>query len=430
VGASTRPQGPLDRLAAIGFAPADDADTRLRKGTLTLISASIAVLAFAWTLIYLALDRPLAAGMPLTYQIATFVSLFLLARTKRYDVFRVTQVVLILLLPVLLQWVLGGFVNASAVIVWAFFAPLGALVFVSIRAAIAAFGAFAGFVVLSGVLDPWLAARAEPMPEAVIVVFFVLDLLGVASVTFLVLVYFVRQRQRALDELDLAHRELQAEQALLRQEQARSESLLRNILPGEIAERLKAGASVIADTYEAVTVLFVDIVGFTPLAQRLSASELVALLDRVFRELDGLSERYGLEKIKTVGDAYIAVAGLPVPTDARATAIAAAEMALEVFPAVERAAGTGMPLRLRVGLHTGPVVAGVIGQRKFAYDLWGDAVNVASRMESQGLADRIQVSLSTFELLQDRYRFRSRGTIDVKGRGEMAAYLLLGRREP
>ena len=263
-----------------------------------------------------------------------------------------------------------------------------------------------------------------------IVVFFVLDLLGVASVTFLVLVYFVRQRQRALDELDVAHRELQAEQTSLQREQARSESLLRNILPAEVAERLKGGADVIADAYEAVTVLFIDIVGFTPLAQRLSASELVALLDRVFRELDGLSERFGLEKIKTVGDAYIAVAGLPVPLDARASAIAAAEMALEVAPAVERAAGAHGPLRLRVGLHTGPVVAGVIGQRKFAYDLWGDAVNVASRMESQGLADHIQVSLSTFELLQERYRLRSRGTIEVKGRGEMAAYLLLGRREP
>jgi guanylate cyclase len=411
---SARAPGPIERLAAIGFAPGDDADTRIQKGTLTLTAASILVLATAWTVSYLALDRPVAAAIPFTYQVAALVSLVLLARTKRYDVFRGVHIALMLSLPVLLQWVLGGFVNGSAVIVWAFVAPLGALVFVGPRAAIVTFAAFAGLVVLSGLLDPWLAARAAPLPEPVILAFFVLDVLGVAVVTFLVLIYFVRQRQRALDDLV--------------REQARSESLLRNILPVEVAERLKGGEGTIADRYDAVTVLFVDVVGFTPLAQRLPAEDLVGLLDRVFRELDALSERHGLEKIKTVGDAYIAVAGLPTPTDAESSAVAAAEMALDVFPAVERAAGADGPLHLRIGLHTGPVVAGVIGRRKFAYDLWGDAVNVASRMESQGLADRIQVSLSTYELLQRRYRFRFRGTIDVKGRGEMAAYLLLGRR--
>ena len=409
------PSGPLERLAAIGFAPGDDADTRLRKGSLTLITASVGVLATAWTLTYLALGRPLSAAIPFTYQLAAFASLALLARTKRYDVFRVLQIVLILVLPVLLQWTLGGFVNASAVIVWSFVAPLGAIVFMGPRAATIIFAAFVGLIVLSGLLDPWLASRAEPLPEPVIRLFFVLDLLGVAFVTFLVLIYFVRQRQRTLDELG--------------EEQLRSEGLLRNILPGEIAERLKDGEGVIADRYEAVTVLFADVVGFTALAQRLSAEDLVVLLDRVFRELDALSERYGLEKIKTVGDAYIAVAGLPAPMEAEASAVAAAEMALALFPAVERASGEHGPLQLRVGLHTGPVVAGVIGRRKFAYDMWGDAVNVASRMESQGVADRIQVSLDTHALLQGRYRFRFRGTIDVKGRGEMAAYFLLGRRE-
>jgi guanylate cyclase len=407
--------GPIDRLAAIGFAPGDDADTRIQKGTLTLTATSILVLATAWTATYLALDRPLAAAIPFTYQAAALVSLVLLARTKRYDVFRGLHIVLMLLLPVLLQWVLGGYVNGSAVIVWAFVAPLGALVFVGSRAAIVTFAAFVGLVVLSGVFDAWLAARAAPLPEAVVVAFFVLDILGVSLVTFLVLIYFVRQRQRAVDDLAA--------------EQARSESLLRNILPVAVAQRLKRGERIIADRYEAVTVLFVDVVGFTPLAQDMAPDALVELLDRIFRELDGLSERHGLVKIKTVGDAYIAVAGLPTPMDAEAGAVAAAEMALEAFAAVARAAGEEVPLRLRVGLHTGPVVAGVIGRRTFAYDLWGDAVNVASRMESQGLADRIQVSLSTYELLQHRYRFRFRGTIDIKGHGEMAAYFLLGPRE-
>ncbi|CAN5838456.1 hypothetical protein BH23CHL8_BH23CHL8_15770 [soil metagenome] len=419
---------PVERLAALGFAPEDGAETRLRKGTLTLTAASIGVLAFAWTLTYAALERPLAAVIPLTYQLAAFASLLLLARTKRYDVFRVLQVVLMLILPVFLQWSLGGYVGGSAVLMWSFMAPLGALVFAGVRPALVTFAAFVGLVVLSGLVDPWLAERAETLSVPIVRAFFALNILGVAAATFLVLVYFVRERQRALFELEVAHRDLQVEQHNLELEQARSESLLRNVLPDAIADRLKDGAEVIADRYAAVTVLFVDVVGFTPLAARLPPEELVRLLDRIFSELDALSERHGLEKIKTVGDSYIAVAGLPDPLEPEAGARAAAEMALEVFPAVARAVSGSDTLRLRVGLHSGPVVAGVIGRRKFAYDLWGDAVNVASRMESQGLPDHIQVSLDTWQLLQQHYRFRYRGTIDVRGRGEMATYLLLGRR--
>jgi class 3 adenylate cyclase len=263
----------------------------------------------------------------------------------------------------------------------------------------------------------------------------VLDLLGVASVIMLVLAYFVRRRQEALDELDMANRALQEEQADLLREQGRSASLLRNILPDAVAERLKEGERLIADRYDAVTVLFLDIVDFTPLAARLAASDLVRLLDAIFAALESLCERFGLEKIKTAGDSFMAVAGVPDARDAEEGALAAAAMAFAAFPAVESAMATlqaELPgcegLRVRVGLHTGPVVAGVIGRRKFAYDLWGDAVNVASRMESQGLAGHVQVSLATWQLLQAHYRCRRRGSIEVKGRGEMEAYLLIEPR--
>ena len=209
----------------------------------------------------------------------------------------------------------------------------------------------------------------------------------------------------------------------------RSEGLLRNILPEEIAERLKNGERVIADRYEAVTVLFVDVVGFTPLAQRLSAEDLVVLLDRVFRELDALSERYGLEKIKTVGDAYIAVAGLPDadggPGQRRrgrgdgARGLRRGRAGRAASTARSGCGSASTPARSSRGHRPAQVRLRHVG----------DAVNVASRMESQGVADRIQVSLDTYDLLQGRYRFRFRGTIEVKGRGEMAAYFLLGRRE-
>jgi adenylate cyclase len=280
------------------------------------------------------------------------------------------------------------------------------------RAATITFAAFVGLIVLSGLLDPWLASRAEPLPEPIIRLFFVLDLLGVAFVTFLVLIYFVRQRQRTLDELG--------------DEQLRSEGLLRNILPAEVAERLKDGEGVIADRYEAVTVLFADVVGFTALAQRLSAEDLVVLLDRVFRELDALSERYGLEKIKTVGDAYMVVAGAPDPLAHHPQA--AAEMALGMLGALIGAEWpTGDPMQLRIGVATGPVVAGVIGRDRYAYDLWGDTVNLASRLEASSEPGRILVSIETYERLKEQYRFSDSHVVFLKGKGPTPARFLLGR---
>ena len=212
------------------------------------------------------------------------------------------------------------------------------------------------------------------------------------------------------------------------QAQARSERLLLNVLPAPVAARLKREEGVIADAHDAVTVLFADIVGFTPLAGRLSPSEVVALLDRVFARWDVLAGTYGVEKIKTIGDAYMAAAGIPVPRDDHAEAIA--EMALAMRPEAERcAAETGLPLEVRIGIDTGPVVAGVIGRAKFIYDLWGDTVNTASRMESHAPPGAIQVTEQVQRRLADAYAFHPRGQIDVKGKGSMTAYLLVARRE-
>lgn len=213
---------------------------------------------------------------------------------------------------------------------------------------------------------------------------------------------------------------------LLRHEQERSERLLLNILPKPIAEQLKQDQSAIAEQFDEVTILFTDIVDFTPLACRLSPIKLVNFLDDIFSSFDQLVERYDLEKIKTIGDAYMVVGGLPVPRSDHTEAIA--EIALDMQQAIARFKGDdGKPLGLRIGIHTGTVVAGVIGRKKFVYDLWGDTVNVASRMESQGLAGGIQVTEATYERLKDKYLFKKRGTLVVKGKGEMLTYWLTGR---
>jgi class 3 adenylate cyclase len=231
----------------------------------------------------------------------------------------------------------------------------------------------------------------------------------------LVLGEAVRSRQA----LDQEHR-------LLLAEQERSEQLLLNVLPAPIAERLKAGEAVIADAFPQVTVLFADIVDFTRRSRRTSPAQVVATLNELFSTFDELAQRHGLEKIKTIGDAYMVAGGLPNPRPDHAQAIA--EMALAMQAEVTRRTDpSGQPLQLRIGIDTGPVEAGVIGTAKFSYDLWGDTVNTASRMESHGIPGCIQVTERTYQRLRDGYWFQRRGPIQVRGMGELVTWFLVAR---
>jgi class 3 adenylate cyclase len=210
---------------------------------------------------------------------------------------------------------------------------------------------------------------------------------------------------------------------LLEQEREKSERLLRNVLPEAIADRLKERPETVADNFDDVTVLFADLVDFTPLTARLSAADTVRLLNEVFSCFDALAEKHRLEKIKTIGDAYMVVGGLPEPREDHAEAVMA--MAIDMQRETARfRSEAGEPLALRIGISTGPVVAGVIGTKKFAYDLWGDTVNLASRMETHGVPGGIQITLATYERLRDRYSFTARPLHHVKGKGELTAYVL------
>jgi class 3 adenylate cyclase len=213
-------------------------------------------------------------------------------------------------------------------------------------------------------------------------------------------------------------------QQMVEVEREKAERLLRNILPNSIAARLKDRHETIADSFPEVSVLFADIVGFTDLSSRVQPAELVVMLNEIFSRFDSLAEKHGLEKIKTIGDAYMVVAGLPEHRDDHAEAIAS--MGLDMQGALDEFnEAHGTELAIRIGINTGPVVAGVIGKKKFIYDLWGDAVNIASRMESSGVAGRVQVSESTWQLLQGKFGFEDRGLIKVKGKGEMRTFLLV-----
>jgi guanylate cyclase len=400
----------LDRLADVGGRPQDSPDERLRQGTLIFASVLIAVLSVVWVSTFLAYGYPVAAAIPATYQVITVVGLVVLARTRRFGRFRTTQLLAFLLLPGLLQLSLGGFVASSAMVLWAIFTPLAALALQGVRRSVPWFLGFLVELVILALLDSRVSERAAALPSGFVTTFFVLNVLGLTLSAYVMLGYFVEQRERARRALEV--------------ERERAERLLLNVLPAQIAERLKREAGVIAEEYDEVSVLFADLVGFTAHAAVMTPDEIVTLLDRIFSTFDGIADAEGVEKIKTIGDAYMVAGGLPErrPDHLRAVVRTALAMREEI---AKIAAGTGQSwLGIRIGIATGPAVAGVIGRRKFIYDLWGDTVNTASRMESHGLRDQIQVTERVAGAVGPEFAVRLRGTIEVKGKGPMTTFML------
>jgi guanylate cyclase len=402
----------LARLAQIGIDPRDDDDTRANKALLVLISVLILPVSLLWAALYLAFGSPVG-WVPLAYFVVLLTATIIFSRTRDFGTFLRVGQVAILFAPTLSMIPLGGFLDAGGVGLWGILAPLGALVFSDVRNAIRWYVAYVVVFLGSGITGELLGGVEPKVPE-----WFTSTMLGLnvavgGTIVFTLLAVFAGQRRAAL--------------AALRAEQAKAESLLLNILPRSIADRLKAETRTIADQFSSASILFADVVDFTPLAERLPPAEVVGVLDHLFSHFDLLAERYGLEKIKTIGDCYMVAAGVPSPRPDHARALAL--MALDMQAAmrsVDEIDHHG--LELRIGINSGPVVAGVIGRKRFLYDLWGDAVNTASRMESHGTSGRIQITRATKELLDDEFICEPRGTIPLKGKGETEAWYLVGRR--
>ena len=392
----------IHRLALLGVSDTDEDETRAQKVALTLAAVLVTMLAVVWVGTYWVLGLLTAALIPLAYQVASVASLAVFSRTRSYRFFRFSQAAMMTLLPFLLQWTLGGYVASSAVSLWALVAAIGTLFFFTAAESIPWFAAFLGLSLVSGLLEPTISQRPAAMPDAVRTAFFVLNVTGVSLTAYVLLQYAVRARDQAF---------------------ARSEGLLLNVLPRAIAQRLKRDPGVIAESHDDVTVLFADVVDFTPFVERTDPVRVVGVLDQIFTAFDTLAERHELEKIKTIGDAYMVAAGLPEPRADHAEAMA--DMALEMRAAFETLCEPlGLDLSIRIGMDSGPVIAGVIGRSRFIYDLWGDTVNTASRMESHGLPGQIQVTEAVYRRLCDRYEFEERGEIELKGKGRRRAYLL------
>jgi len=395
----------LERIGRIGADRSDEEELARRKRYLVTVSLAVIPIGLVFAAGYAAVGLPRAAAIPGGYALLSAAAIAIFGWTRRFGPFRTAELALILSLPLALHFVLGGFVPSSAVVLWSLIAPLGALVYADVRSAYRWFALYVVALVAALALQDALPADVT-LPPAAIGAFFVLNLAGVSTIGFIVLSQYVRQ---------------------LGAERARSERLLLNVLPKAIADRLKRAPGRIADSYDAATILFADVVNSTPLTTQLAPADMVALLDEYVARFDALAERYGVEKIRTIGDNWMGVAGVPRPRPDHARC--AALMALEMLRFVEERHATGSRgLEFRVGLNSGPVVGGVIGTSKFVFDIWGDAVNTASRMESTGVPGRIQIGPASYELLKDEFVCEARGTIAVKGKGEIATWFLVEPR--
>ena len=399
-----------ERLKPIGADPEDDEDLRARKALLVLISVLILPVAGLWAALYLSFHSPVGWA-PVVYFAVLAGSIVVFSRTRNFLwLLRVGQIA-ILFAPTLSMIPLGGFLGAGGVGLWAILAPLGSLVFERVETAVRWYVAFVVVFLGSGIAGEIVDPVSPEVPRWFTTTMLALNITVGGAIVFTLLAVFASERRQALDALRI--------------EQAKAEELLLNILPKSIAERLKAQTRPIADHFGSASILFADVVDFTPWSEGMQPEQVVGHLDLLFSHFDGLAEEYGLEKIKTIGDAYMVAAGVPTPRPdhARALALVGLDMIAAMREHEELAA---LGLELRIGINSGPVVAGVIGRKRFLYDLWGDAVNTASRMESHGAAGRIQITRATYELLADEFVCEPRGTIIVKGKGEIEVWYLVG----
>jgi len=412
----------LFSLRNAGIHPDDDAETRLKKSLLIFATGLVCLGSMLWLFLYGQMGPQFSATAPFIFQILLVSNLLFFFHSGNFDLFRYSQLALFLFAPFAVQWGIGNFITASGTSLWGLLAPIGALLFIGPKESLAWFIAYIFLTALSGFFDYYLAdSFAATGPKIAIrtsVFFFALNFAAISGIVYLLLRYAVQEKAKAQASMEETHH-------LLLEEQERSERLLLNILPGPIAERLKQDNQTIADGFAEVSVMFVDIVNFTRIAEGMTPQQVFAMLNRIFSSFDELAEQFGVEKIKTIGDAYMVAGGLNNEKSNFSKAIA--DLAVAMRDLLHRDfTVNNMHLDVRIGIGTGPIVAGVVGKKKFIYDLWGDTVNLASRITSEGFPGMIQVDEATYRRLEPYFIFNEPKMIPLKGKGYTLVYRLLG----
>lgn len=394
----------LDRVLSVGAIPGDDQETTRTKRLMAgVLWVSLPITVLSSMQLAVVFEAPAAGLIVGSAFVAAAVSLLVVWRWPlTYPRIAHLPVGNAILISAALVVMAGGLVASGVNAVWGFVAVLAALaVFADRRASF-----WMWFFIASQVVAVVWGRQIEPIYEVTNVEYVaIFNLLVVVVFVYYMMLFYVRQRALLLTQ---------------------SDGLLRNILPDEIADRLKASEKTIADDYDEASILFADIVDFTPMSADMTPTELVALLDDIFTAIDVLVAERGLEKIKTIGDAYMVAAGVPTPREDHAQILC--DLALAVQDLVTNRDFQGRRISFRIGINSGPVVAGIIGTTKFSYDLWGDAVNTASRMESSGTAGDIQITDNTKRLVENDFFCEPKGTVEVKGKGSMTIWTLTGHR--
>lgn len=395
-------------LRKFAFHQDDPDDIKVEKLAAIIVAGSCCIAGTAWAIMYyLIFGFGLTAILPAIFVVIVAIALFISHKTKNHYWAVYAQIICIMYITALIQWSIGDMFDSGFVLAWALVGPVTALTFFSIRQSTIWFFLYIVNILITVLFDDFFAAHAIPVDDSHRHFFFAMNLGVSGTVVFVFASYFVANTLK---------------------EKKKSDVLLRNILPNSIAKRLKSGEKVIADKHEQVYVLFADIRGFTHYSSIAGPEEVVTRLDQIFNAFDVIARKHNLEKIKTIGDAYMVAAGIPEANKDGARDMA--RMALEMLNCVdEMEFDPDFKLSIRIGMHCGPAVAGVIGQSKFAYDLWGDTVNVASRMESTGEAGKIHLSAEFADQIKKEFNVVERGIVSVKGKGQMKTFFLLSKRE-
>jgi class 3 adenylate cyclase len=406
----------LNYLKKIGIDEKDSPEIRIRKFTLLIITLSCCVAAPIWSWSYYLMGLRISSLIPIAYVLIILPCISVFAINKNEKLLMNAQLIFIFLCPVIMQWLAGGFVKGGVIILWAFLSPLSALIFHDLRKARLCMALVIIAIICTWLFDDYFEKFGYYLDKSQQILLNTMNLAGATLVIFFAMQYFVKT--------------INKNARLLEAEKKKSDTLLLNILPAQVAEELKENGKSNPTLYSDTTIIFTDFKDFTQFSELFTPEELIKELDNCFEKFDEIITANNLEKIKTIGDAYLCVAGIPKnEDDAVANAVRAVKASVEI-------AGYISDLRnkklkegktywdIRIGVHTGDVVAGIVGKKKFAFDIWGDAVNMASRIESEGETGKVNISGSTYELVKDKFDCVYRGKIQAKNKGLIDMYFV------
>jgi class 3 adenylate cyclase len=398
----------------------DTQEEKLRSNLLIFACAFMNFAVMLWLAIYWMMGQNYSTNIPLAYQAVSLSSLVYYLKTRNFETFRFVQLSLFLFAPFVMQWGVGSSVTSSGVTIWALLAPVGAVVVAGWRESIPWFVAYVILTAVSGFFDYYLGiGNTGGLELKTIGVFFALNFVAMSSILYFLVRYFVLETEKIKNQLDQKHSQLI-------EEQKKSENLLLNVLPTNIAQRLKDHQTLIADGHSDITVMFADITNFTQMTEQMAPKQMVGLLNKLFSWFDSMTDKYHLEKIKTIGDAYMVVGGLTRNREDYVKNMV--DMALEMRDFISSHTDfSRYNMGIHIGIATGPAVAGVIGSKRFIYDVWGDTVNIASRLSDDGKKGEILADKTTYYRMRTQYIFEPPVIVDIKGKGEMQVYKLLGK---